>query len=98
MNAAAITLSHLGGSCRLSAMIGAKNFASSDNGNSLSFRFKGSKKANYVKITLNGLDLYDVEFGKIWNLTYKVKGESSNIYADSLKSVIEDFTGLYLSL
>ena len=92
------TLEQLGGSRRLVAMIGAKDFMSSEEGRALSFKFKGSKKANYVKITLNDLDTYDIEFGKIWNLTYKVKMEIANIYGDQLRGVIEDFTGLYLSM
>ena len=56
-------IKQLGGAGRIKAMVGACNFGT--NGNDVSFRFKGSKKANHIKITLNGMDLYDVEFIKI---------------------------------
>ena len=59
------TLRQLGGSNRLNVMIGAKDFFSDNDGKTLVFKFSMCKKANCVKITLNGLDLYDIEFVKI---------------------------------
>ncbi len=62
-------LRQLGGK-RLIVMTGAYDFLR-DGDYTLMFKFKGSKKANFVKITLNSLDLYDVEFLKVSNLTPK---------------------------
>lgn len=89
-------LMQMGGSNRLNAMIGAKYFAAIENG--LSFRFKMSKAANYVKITLNSLDLYDIEFGKVWGKNFKIVKTVNDVYDDQLKSIFERTTGLYLSL
>jgi len=85
-------------------MIGAKDFFSDDDGMSLTFKFAG-KVANWVKIRLNAMDLYDIEFKKIGRLsrkTYEVPvkttGEFEGIGVENLKSTFEEFTGLYLSL
>jgi len=53
---------------------------------------------NYIKITHNNTDLYDMEFGKIRGMDYKVVHEVSDYYADMMKKEIEQTTGLYLSL
>jgi len=96
---------------RLKLFVGAYNFV--DHGDGLSFRFKGSKKANYVKVTLNASDLYDLEFIKVGNITLKMAGlsqedfdrklfknkaEFSGVYFDQLISFFEDHTELFLSL
>ncbi len=88
-------LNQLGGN-KMIAMTGAKNLC--DTGNGLSFRIRGSKKVNYIKITLNSMDLYDIEFGKIQGVDYKVVSEVSGYYADMIKKEIEQTTGLYLSM
>jgi hypothetical protein len=91
------------------AMLGATNFVGDVN--SLSFRIKGSKKVNYIKIILTPMDVYTVEFGKIrkvdpmaaismsedeyMNASYKVVNKVENVYFDDLHSVIENNTGLY---
>ena len=102
MNAATITVQQLGGTRRLIAMIGAKDFMHDNNGQTLMFKFRGSDVANYVRISLNSLDLYDVEFKKIGrkagSLQAWVTGEFENIDAENLKRTIESFTGLYLSI
>ena len=77
-------------------MLGAKNLL--DHGDALSFRVRGSRAVNYIKITLNGMDMYDMEFGKIHGLNYKVKAEVANVYADMLRGIIEQETGLATSL
>ena len=71
MTPADITLRQLGGRGRLNAMIGAKDFFSDNDGRTLTFKFRLCKKANYVKITLNGLDGYDIEFVKIGRFNRK---------------------------
>jgi len=97
-----ITLNQLtnsnNGARRLITMIGAKNLAKAEN--SVSFKFmRGAKnKANYCKITFNVMDTYDLEFGKIHGLNYKVISEISGLYDDQLFSYFQDETKLNLSL
>jgi len=88
-------LKQLGGAGRLNAMTGAYNFR--DLGNGVSFRIK-NQRANYIKVTLNGMDLYDLEVGRIRGTDYKVVASHDNIYFDQLKPLIEKATGMYLSL
>ena len=89
-------LNQLGGQSRLNAMLGLKDaFAVK---NSVSFKIKVQAAANYVKITLNGLDLYDVEIGKLRGMNYSVVKHLSDVYADDLKSIIEDTCKVRLSL
>jgi hypothetical protein len=77
-------------------MMGAKNLL--NHGNALSFRIRGSRKVNYIKITLNSMDTYDLEFGKIHGMNYRIVEEFEGAYADMLHCVIEHRTGLHLSL
>ena len=85
----------MGGLGRLKAFVGGHTFVS--DGDSASFKFKGSKVANYMKVTLTPLDTYNVELGKIWGQKYTVKKELDNVYFDQLVSIFEDTTKLYLS-
>lgn len=88
-------LEQLGGAGRLRMMTGAYNFY--DLGNGLSFKIK-NQRANYIKITLTPMDLYDVEVGRIRGNTYKVVQKGEGLYFDQLKPFIEKATGMYLSL
>lgn len=88
-------LSQLGGARRLNIMTGAYNFV--DLGKGVSFKLK-NPRANYVKIQLNSMDLYDIEVGRIRGTDYKVVNSANNLYFDQLKPFIEKATGLYLSL
>ena len=88
-------ISQLGGKGRLVAMTGAYDIYAIDNG--VSFKIKNAK-ANYIKIVLNSMDLYDIEIGRIRGGDYKIVYESSGLYNDMLKPVIEKETGMYLSL
>ncbi len=84
-------------------MIGAKNLISYSDG--LSFRIgRNPKRVNYVKITLNASDLYDVSFQRVPSVRQLCNGaetktisESLGVYASNLKDVIETHTGLYTS-
>jgi hypothetical protein len=76
-------------------MTGANRFIAYPNG--LSFKLK-SRKANYVKITLNAMDLYDVQFQKLFGMKSKVVAEYDNLYFDQLIPIIEKETGMYLKL
>ena len=96
----------MGGQGRLKAMIGAHDFFSDNNGQTLVFKFRSCRKANYIKITLNSMDTYDLEFVKIPSLNAMMKKNAKpvtvhtaeGIYNDMLKDVFESFTGLYLTL
>lgn len=88
-------LSQLGGQNKLVVMTGANTFVAIPNG--LSFKIK-NRKVNYIKITLNVNDLYDVVFGKILSGSLKVISEFKDIYNDQLKTLFEKETGMYLKL
>ena len=88
-------LQQLGGAGKLRMMTGAYNFI--DTGNGVSFRLK-NPRANFVKIKLNGKDLYDIEVGRVRGNTYKIVKEQNDLFFDQLKPFIEEATGLYLSL
>lgn len=103
MTVAETTIKQMGGTNRLSTMIGAKHFV--QDGDSVQFKFAMCPKANFVKISLNSLDLYDIEFVKIGRMNLRTgsqkittTGEINGVYGDQLKEVFERFTGLYLSL
>lgn len=91
-------LSQLGGSNRLSAMIGAYNFIGGED--SLSFRFKAKAKDRIsgIRIILNALDLYDLEFFVIRGTNVKKLVTIADVDAFALRSVIRSTTGLYLNL
>lgn len=89
-------LEQLGGS-RFLAMTGAKNLL--DHGKALSFRLPGGagftrNGINYVKITLNADDLYDLEFGRVRGSGYWVISSLSGVYCDTLRDVFRQATGL----
>lgn len=86
------------GARRLIAMIGGKNFVKDTNWVSFKFMRGAANKANYIKITLNAMDLYNVEFGKIHGLNYTVKSEIEGLHADQLFGHFQDETKLALSL
>lgn len=73
-------------------MLGAYNLVGDNN--SLSLKFKGSTKVNYLKITLTPMDVYEMEFGYIRDYTYTVVVIKHNVYNDMLHDVIEEVTHL----
>jgi len=88
----------LGGTGRLKAMIGAKNFGY-DAGvgmGRLSFKFmRGKDGINSISVTLNGMDTYDLKF---MNPSGKAVKELEGVYAEDLRRIFSDTTGLALSL
>ena len=94
MTTATIIRDQIGGKALF--MLGAKNLI--DHGDALSFRIRGSKAVNYIKITHTPADLYDVEYGKIWGSKYTVKATEDGIYCDMMHESIERNTGLYTKL
>ena len=97
MNVARTILSQLGGN-KFCAMTGAKNFI--DTGDGLSMKIGRNKtSSNYLKITLNMMDLYDVRFSRVSPMGgERSVTEYNNVYNDSLVDVFEKHTGMYTSL
>tara|TARA_Y100000590_G_scaffold445199_1_gene576990 strand:- start:1030 stop:1326 length:297 start_codon:yes stop_codon:yes gene_type:complete len=87
----------LGGN-KFAVMTGAKNFIDIENG----IRMKiGRNKTNHnwMEVTLNSLDLYDVAFAKLTKLgERKSLKEYKNVYNDSLVELFETHTGMYTKL
>lgn len=86
-------ISQLGGR-RFQVMTGARLFTAIPNG--VSFRlgkFPGVK-INAVRITLNGFDLYDLCFMRLWGHDCRVISEASDVYAEDLQQVFTEATGL----
>ena len=97
MSVAKTILSQLGGN-KFRVMTGAKNFL--DHGNALSMRIgRNSSNSNYLKVSLNSMDLYDVHFSKLTRkLEEKSVKEYNDIYADSLVEIFESHTGMHTRL
>lgn len=64
----------------------------------VSFKFKGSRKANHVNIVLDVMDTYTVTFYNIRGVSFKMVEEHTGIYNDMLRSIFENTTGLATSL
>ena len=87
-------LNQLGGN-KFIAMTGAACYS---DGNTLVAKFKGSRVANIMYVTLNEMDTYDVKICKFKNLDVNVVKEVKGAYSDMLKSIFENTTGLRTSL
>tara|TARA_B100001105_G_scaffold255467_1_gene255130 strand:+ start:1643 stop:2035 length:393 start_codon:yes stop_codon:yes gene_type:complete len=107
-NIAQTILDQLGGS-KFTAMTGAKNFLTIANG--LQFKLPQNFAKNnisVVRITLLPSDTYSMEFGKILKQkdpqygvkmpVYKKISVHEQVYADQLRSLFKDETGLDVSL
>ena len=90
-------LEQLGGN-KFCMMTGAKNLAGDET--SLSMRIgRNSSNSNYLKITLNSMDLYDMKFCKLTRkFEEKSVTEYSDVYNDMLTEVFEKHTGMYTKL
>ena len=90
-------LKQLGGN-KFCVMTGAKHLAGDEN--SLSMRIgRNSSNSNYLKITLNSMDTYDMEFAKLTRMGEKKSvTEYNNIYNDMLQEQFTAHTGMYTSL
>lgn len=88
------------GGNRMKAMVGGYNFLILENG--LSFKFKGCRTLNYMKILLTPQDTYYVEFGRIRKFrgvpTYSMVKQYDDVYAEDLQRLFTDETGLYTRL
>jgi hypothetical protein len=91
-------LRQLGGN-RFIAMTGAKNFARDDTKQMIVFRIeRNAAGINYVRITLNSMDLYDMEFISMRKFEMKIKSHAEGLYSDSLESTFTEHTGMYTRL
>lgn len=95
-------LNQLGGH-RFVVMTGARNISALDSG--LCFKLPGTmtkNHVNYVKIELNSLDLYDVEFWnyrmKHYDVTKKLIARYDGVYNDMLVPLFKQNTGLEVTL
>jgi len=91
-------LKQLGGLGRLRAMINIQQIEAKPQGIRFKFSNPNRSKPNHVEITLNGRDLYDIDFGRTVKYDVKPKSKATDIYASDLRGVIEQATELYLSL
>jgi len=104
MTVAQTILDHLGGN-KFIVCTGSKNFVS--DGNSLRMKLARNKsQANYLTITLNGLDLYEMSFnkitepkfntntGKMRNFENKEIAVFKDVMFDQLQSIFTSVTGL----
>lgn len=67
--------------------------------NSITFKLTKNKlKAKWLKITLNSMDLYDLEFKSLIKDELVTLKEYNNIYSESLQSIFTEATGLYTRL
>lgn len=97
MKVAQTILEQLGGN-KFVVMTGCKNFLAVENGINMKLT-RNKCKAQWLRITLNGKDLYDMKFysaDKELNKTTKV--EFNDVYCDQLQSLFTQATGLYTSL
>ena len=87
-------LSQLGGN-KFLVMTGAKNLCGHPD--ALSFKISSTmtrNKSNYVKVTLNSNDLYDVTFNKIVKFNIKEISKHNDIFCEDLESLFQEETGL----
>jgi len=82
---------------RAFAMMGAKNLVAGDK--SLTFKVgTNAKKVTHIVVELEPSDTYTVRFVRVSRGGAVVSNVSQDVYADSLHTVIQNHTGLYLSL
>ena len=76
----------------LRAMTGAHTFTSFEAG--VSFRFKGNPKVNYVKVTLNGKDTFDLATGRVRAGKYTEGDTATDVHDEQLGETFRRITGL----
>ena len=94
---ARIIWEHLGGN-KFRMMTGAKNLLNTGDGLAMKLG-RNSSNSNYLKITLNSMDLYDMKFCKLTRkFEEKSVTEYSDVYNDMLTDVFTKHTGMYTKL
>ena len=94
---ARIIWEHLGGN-KFRVMTGAKNLLNTGDGLAMKLG-RNSSNSNYLKITLNSMDLYDMKFCKLTRkFEEKSVTEYCDVYNDMLTDVFTEHTGMYTKL
>lgn len=94
---AATIVKQLGGGRKLQMFIGLKQLINEPLGVTLVFpKPKHAGAVNRVRITLNGMDLYDMEFIRTRGSSVKIVKEFNDVYAEDIKDRFEEGTGLYI--
>ena len=97
MSIAKTILEQLGGN-KFRVMTGAKNLMGFENGLVMKLG-RNSSNSNYLKITLNSMDTYDMEFAKLTRMGEKKSvTEYNNIYNDMLTNQFTAHTGMHTKL
>lgn len=92
MKVARTIANQMGGTGRLSAMLGANQFVAIENG--LQFRYKMDRQANTCQIILDASDTYTMKFWKCSAKTCKEVASMSGLFFDQLQEVFTRQTGL----
>ena len=94
-------LQQLGGN-RFCLMSGARNLVGDDSTHSLRFRLPlglAKNGINYIRITLNDTDLYDVTFSRFRNAGFITDiAQFHDVYAENLVGIFCEQTGLEVQL
>jgi hypothetical protein len=94
---AATILQQIGGK-RAMMMIGGTPYLTHDR-LEFSWKCRANMGANYGKVFYDrGLDLYNMELGRVRKGEFVSTAEFEGLYDDQLKPAFEQATGLYLSL
>ena len=70
---------------------GAKQYVLHKDG--IQFDVRGSKFRGRVIIKLNSRDLYDIDFGTIRKMDWKLKKREKDVYVDQLVNIIDNTVG-----
>jgi hypothetical protein len=97
MSIAHTILQQMGGTSRLGAMVGARNFVALENGVQFSIGSGAKNRINKVVVALEPDDTYTMQFWQIRGNLMKMVSEHDGVYAESLRPVFESATGMYLS-
>lgn len=96
-NVAKTILAQLGGAGSMAAMCGCKDFLADEK--SIQFKVgRNEKNISACRVVLDPSDTYTVEFYQGRGLKMRKCRELSNVYADSLRNLFEQTTGMYLSI
>jgi hypothetical protein len=97
MEIAKTILDQMGGN-RFAVMTGSKQFIALQNGIKMKLT-RNKANAQYLTITLNAMDTYDMQFFSIdKNFNLKIKQNVEGIYNDQLQRIFTQVTGLYTRL
>lgn len=91
-------LQQMGGSRRLSVMLGVKQFLLLPNGVQFRWPCKSSTVGNVLTVTLNDDDTYAMTFSWYRGGNLREVKRFDEVYAEDLVRLFEDHTGWYLRL